>query len=229
VVVSERDAAHGYYQDMESRPRIRVLLADDHPLFLRSIAGAVQERPSLELVGQVTDGSHALEQIRALVPDVAVVDVRMTGMTGTAVVAAATAEGLRTRILILSAYGEDELVYETLAAGAAGYVSKELDRDEILDAVATVAAGEAIVSRALQTGLVRELQRRGALARPKLSQRELEILSFVAQGMSTPEIAAELHLSSATVKTHLQKIYERLGVSDRTSAVVAALRRGLLD
>jgi two-component system nitrate/nitrite response regulator NarL len=214
---------------MESRARIRVLLADDHPLFLRSVAGAVQERPSMELVSQVTDGRRALEEIRALVPDVAVVDVRMSGMTGTDVVAAATAEGLKTRILILSAYVEDELVYETLAAGAAGYVSKELDRDEILDAVVTVAGGEAIVAPAVQTGLVRELQRRGALVRPQLSDRELEILSFVAQGMSTPEIAAELDLSSATIKTHLQKVYDRLGVSDRTSAVVAALRRGLLD
>jgi two-component system nitrate/nitrite response regulator NarL len=150
-------------------------------------------------------------------------------MTGTEVVAAATAEGLETRILILSAYAEDELVYETLAAGAAGYVSKELDRDEILDAVVTVAGGEAIVAPAVQTGLVRELQRRGALVRPQLSDRELEILSFVAQGMSTPEIAAELDVSAATIKTHLQRIYDRLGVSDRTSAVVAALRRGLLD
>jgi two-component system nitrate/nitrite response regulator NarL len=214
---------------MEPRPRIRVLLADDHPLFLRSVAGAVQERLSLELVGQVNDGRRALQEIRALVPDVAVVDVRMNGMTGTEVAAAVTAEGLATRILILSAYLEDELVYETLAAGAAGYVSKELDRDEILDAVATVAGGEAVVSPAVQTGLVRELQRRGALVRPQLSDRELEILTFVARGMTTPEIAAELHLSSATIKTHLQKIYDRLGVSDRTSAVVAALRRGLLD
>lgn len=214
---------------MEPRLPIRVLLADDHPLFLRSVAGAVQERPSLELVGQVTDGRRALQEIRALVPDVAVVDVRMSGLTGTEVAAAATAEGLATRILILSAYTEDELVYETLAAGAAGFLSKELDRDEILDAVATVAAGEAVLAPAVQSGLVRELQRRGALVRPQLSDRELEILSLVARGMSTPEIAAELRLSAATIKTHLQKVYDRLGVNDRTSAVVAALRRGLLD
>jgi two-component system nitrate/nitrite response regulator NarL len=108
-------------------------------------------------------------------------------------------------------------------------VSKELDRGEIMDAVATVAAGRAVVSPALQTGLVRELQRRGFLARPQLSGRELEILTLVAQGFSTPDIAAELHLSPATIKTHLNKIYDRLGVADRTSAVVAAIRRGLLD
>jgi two-component system nitrate/nitrite response regulator NarL len=214
---------------MEPRPRIRVYLADDHPLFLRSIAGAVEERASLELVGQARDGRRALEEIRELLPDVAIVDVRMRAMTGPELVAAATAEGLATRILILSAYVEDDLVYETLAAGAAGYLSKELDREEIMDAVATVAGGQAIVSPAVQTGLVRELQRRGPLVRPRLSTRELDILSLAAQGKSTPEIAAALHLSAATVKTHLQKIYDRLGVSDRTSAVVVALRRGLLD
>jgi two-component system nitrate/nitrite response regulator NarL len=214
---------------MESRRRIRVYLADDHPLFLSSIADAIRNRPSLELAGQATDGVRALEDLRRLEPDVAIVDVRMAGMTGGEIVAAATSEGLETRILILSAYLEDELVHDTLAAGAAGYVSKEMDREEILDAVAIVARGEIFVSPSVQTGLVRELRRRASLARPRLSARELEILSLAAEGKSTPEIAAALHVSAATVKTHLQKIYDRFGVSDRTSAVVVALRRGLLE
>jgi two-component system nitrate/nitrite response regulator NarL len=228
VVVSDSRAPAGD-SNMEPRPRIRVYLADDHPLFLRSIAGAVEERPSLELVGQASDGRRALEEIRRLLPDVAIVDVRMGAMTGPEIAAAASSEGLATRILILSAYLDDDLVYDTLAAGAVGYLSKELDREEIMDAVATVAGGEAIVSPAAQTSLVRELQRRGPLVRPRLSSRELDILSLAARGKTTPEIAADLHLSAATVKTHLQKIYDRLGVSDRTSAVVVALRRGLLD
>jgi two-component system, NarL family, nitrate/nitrite response regulator NarL len=214
---------------VRTQPPIRVFLADDHPLFLRSIAGAVRERPSLELVGQASDGRRALDGIRELVPEVAVVDVRMSGMTGPEIVTVAAGEGLPTRFLILSAYVEDDLVYETLAGGAAGYVSKELDRGAILDAVEVVADGRAAISPAVQTGLVRELQRRGMLVRPQLSARELEILSLVAQGKSTPEIAGELHLSSATIKSHLQKVYDRLGVSDRTSAVVVAIRRGLLD
>jgi two-component system nitrate/nitrite response regulator NarL len=214
---------------MEPRQRIRVFLADDHPLFLSSIAGAVSERPSLELVGQARDGRRALQEIRRLLPDVAMIDVRMAGLTGGEILAAVVEEGLPTRILILSAYLEDDVVYETLAAGAAGYLSKEMDREEILDAVATVARGEAIVAPAVQTGLARELRRRDALTRPRLSPRELEILSLAAQGKATAEIAAALHLSAATVKTHLQKIYDRLGVGDRTSAVVVALRRGLLD
>jgi two-component system nitrate/nitrite response regulator NarL len=153
----------------------------------------------------------------------------MAGMTGREIIAAATEAGLATRILVLSAYLEDDVVYETLAAGAAGYLSKEMDRDEIMDAVTTVARGDVIVAPGVQTGLARELRRRAALTRPQLSPRELEILSLAAEGKATAEIAAALHLSTATVKTHLQKIYDRLGVNDRTSAVVVALRRGLLD
>jgi two-component system nitrate/nitrite response regulator NarL len=214
---------------MEPRQRIRVYLADDHPLFLNSIAAAVEACPWLELVGQSLDGARALREIRRLAPDVAIVDVRMAGATGREIAAAAIREGLATRILILSAYLEDEVVYETLAAGAAGYLSKEMDREEIIDAVATVARGEVVVAPIVQTGLARELRRREALTRPQLSARELEILSLAAQGKATPEIAAALLLSTATVKTHLQRIYDRLGVNDRTSAVVVALRRGLLD
>jgi two-component system nitrate/nitrite response regulator NarL len=214
---------------MEPRQRIRVYLADDHPLFLSSIASAVRSRPSLELVGQALDGRRAFEEIHRLAPDVAIVDVRMAGMTGREIIAAATEAGIATRILVLSAYLEDDVVYETLAAGAAGYLSKEMDREEIMDAITTVARGDVIVAPGVQTGLARELRRRAALTRPQLSPRELEILSLAAEGKATAEIAAALHLSAATVKTHLQKIYDRLGVNDRTSAVVVALRRGLLD
>jgi two-component system nitrate/nitrite response regulator NarL len=214
---------------MEPRQRIRVYLADDHPLFLSSIAGAVGDRPTLELVGQARDGRRALDDIRRLLPDVAIVDMRMGGLTGREIVAAATSEALPTRILVLSAYLEDDVVYETLAAGAAGYLSKEMDREEFMEAVATAARGDVIVAPAVQTGLARELRRRDSLTRPRLSARELEILTLAAEGKASPEIAAALHLSAATVKTHLQRIYDQLGVSDRTSAVVVALRRGLLD
>jgi two-component system, NarL family, nitrate/nitrite response regulator NarL len=209
--------------------RIRVYLADDHPLFLEGIVRAVRERPCLELVGSATNGGEALEELRRLAPDVAVLDVRMGGLDGREVLAAARRDGLKTRVLFLSAYLEDDLVYGTLAAGAAGYLSKEMDRDAILDAVAAVARGEVVLSPEVQTGMVREIQRRETVTRPRLSSRELEVLALAADGSSTPEIAGRLHLSAATVKTHLQSVYDKLGVTDRTSAAVVALRRGLLD
>jgi two-component system, NarL family, nitrate/nitrite response regulator NarL len=209
--------------------RIRVFLADDHPVFLEGLARAVRERPCLELVGSATDGQEALAGLRRLGPDVAVLDVRMGAVGGREILAAVTRESLPTRVLFLSAYLEDDLVYGALAAGAAGYLSKEMDRDAILDAVVAGARGEVVLSREVQTGVAREIRRREALRRPRLTARELEILALAAQGSSTPQIAGSLHLSAATVKTHLQNVYDKLGVTDRTSAVAVALRRGLLD
>src|SRR4051794_3198622 len=187
--------------------RIRVYLADDHPLFLESMASAVLRQPALELVGSAQNGREALEGLRRLRPDVAVVDLRMPGMGGDEVIIRAVEEGLPTRVLALSAYTEDARVYETLAAGAAGYLSKEMDRECILDAMRVAASGEAVIAGAVQSGLVREIRRREALARPRLSGRELEVLALAAQGRSTPEIAGDLELSAATVKSHLQKIF----------------------
>jgi two-component system nitrate/nitrite response regulator NarL len=209
--------------------RIRVFLADDHPLFLEGIVRAVRERPCLDLVGSATDGEEALAGLRRLAPDVAVLDVRMGAVGGREILAAATRDGLGTRVLFLSAYLEDDLVYGALAAGAAGYLSKEMDRDAILDAVVAAARGEVVLSSEVQTAVAREIQRRETLRRPHLTAREREILALAAQGSSTPQIAGTLHLSAATVKTHLQNVYDKLGVTDRTSAVVVALRQGLLD
>src|ERR687887_2155284 len=156
---------------MRPSRRIRVLLADDHPLFLEGIVRAVRERPCLELVGSATDGQEALAGLRGLRPDVAVLDVRMGAVGGGEILAAAAREGLRTRVLFLSAYLEDDLVYGALAAGAAGYLSKEMDRDAILDAVVAAARGEVVLSPEVQTGVAREIQRRGGLHPPRPAAR----------------------------------------------------------
>jgi two-component system nitrate/nitrite response regulator NarL len=214
---------------MASARRVRVYLADDHPFFLEGIVRAVRERPELELVGYATNGEDALAGLRRLKPDVAVLDMRMAGLSGKEILAAAKRDGLATRILLLSAYLEDDLVYGAIAAGAAGYLAKEMDRDRILDAVAAASRGEVVLSREVQTGVVREIQRREMLTRPRLSPRELETIALAAQGLSTPQIAGRLHLSAATVKTHLQNAYDKLGVTDRTAAVAVAMRQGLLD
>jgi two-component system, NarL family, nitrate/nitrite response regulator NarL len=214
---------------MASARRVRVYLADDHPIFLEGIVRAVRERPELELVGSASNGEEALAGLRRLKPDVAVLDLRMGGLSGKEILAAARRDGLATRILLLSAYLDDDLVYGAIAAGAAGYLSKEMDRDRILDAVVAVARGEVVLSPEVQTRVAREIQRREMLARPRLTPRELEILALAAQGSSTPQIAGRLHLSAATVKTHLQNAYDKLGVTDRTAAVAVAMRQGLLD
>jgi len=183
----------------------------------------------MELVGCAPNGRETLDGLRRLRADIAVLDVRLNGFAGTHLLAAVAREALQTRAVFLTAHFEGELVYEALGAGAAGYLSKEMGRDAILDAVEVAARGDVVLAPEMQTAIAREIQRREALRRPELSSSELEILTLAAEGNSTHEIAGHLHLTAAAVKGHLRAIYGRLGVTDRTSAVVAALRRGILE
>ena len=214
---------------MHSTPRVRVYLADDHPLFLRGIVQEVKERPDLELVGQATDGRKALADLRSLQPDVAVIDMRIPGLSGLEVLAACKRDAIKTRIIVLSAHVESDLVYRAIASGAAGYLSKEADRETILDAVAAVSRGEVVLAPEVHAGLAGEIRRREVVERPILTPREKEVLVLTADGLTAPEIASRLQLGVATVRSHLQNLYEKLGVSDRAAAVAAAMRAGLLE
>jgi two-component system nitrate/nitrite response regulator NarL len=210
--------------------RATVLIADDHPLFREGLARAVSARPELELVSQTGDGRTALEQIRDLEPQVAVLDLRMAGLRGLAVIEALVRERSATRALVLSATTESALVYAAVAAGAAGYWSKESERDAICDAIAAVARGERVLDPALQSGLFGEIHAREIdTARPVLTDRERAILDLIASGKTAPAIGKQLFLSTATVKTHLGHLYEKLGVGDRAAAVAEAMRRCLLE
>jgi two-component system nitrate/nitrite response regulator NarL len=209
--------------------RVRVLVADDHPLFRDGVARAVSAREDFELVGEAGDGKETLDMIRSLEPDVATVDLRMPSLDAIEVVEAAKAAGSPTKVLVLSAVEEEGLVYRAVAAGAAGYLSKEVERSAICDAIATVAAGGTVLSPTAQAALASQVQVTGAESRPVLSERELEILRLTADGRSMADIAEQLFISRATVKTHLQRAYEKLGVADRAAAVAEAMRRNLLD
>jgi two-component system nitrate/nitrite response regulator NarL len=214
----------------ERGKRATVLIADDHPLYREGLARAVSSRPDLELVGEADDGRTALDQIRQLAPDVAVLDMRMPGLRGLEVVEALARDDLPTRVLVLSAAVESSLVYAAVAAGAAGYWSKDAERDAICDAIAAVARGERVLDPSLQSGVFSEIHAREVdTDRPVLTSREHEILVCIAQGKTAPTIGAELYLSTATVKTHLAHLYEKLGVSDRAAAVAEAMRRRLLE
>jgi len=209
--------------------RVRVLVADDHPIYREGLVRSVKERPELELVAEAADGRAALEAIRELEPDVAVLDLRMPDLGGVEVLNAIGRDGLATRVVLLSASVESEVVYRAVAMGVGAYLSKEADRTAILDTVAAVARGETVLSPEIQSGLASQIQLRESSERPVLTAREHEILLLTAEGRSAPDVAKELHLSTATVKTHLGSLYSKLGVSDRAAAVAVAMRTGLLE
>jgi two-component system, NarL family, nitrate/nitrite response regulator NarL len=212
-----------------SKARIRVFVADDHPLYRGGLVDAIKRRPDLEFAGQAQTGTEALEEIRKLEPDVAVLDMKMPGLDGMKVMRALAEDELETHIMFLSAFLESTTVYEAVEAGARGYISKESDADAVCDAVAAIAAGETIIGPETAGAVAEEIRMRAPAERAALSKREREILKLTANGDSAPEIARQLYLSPATVKTHLQRIYQKLGVSDRAAAVAEAMRRGLFE
>lgn len=206
-----------------------VYVADDHPIFREGLVRAIGQRPDLRLVGEGEDGRAALDDILRLRPDVALLDVRMPGLDGLAVLNALRRDGVDTAVVLLSAALGPSAVYGAVAAGAAAVLTKEADRDEICDAVAAAGRGETRLAAEVQAHLVTEIRRQGAAQRPTLTDREQEVLRLIADGLSAPAIAARLHLSTATVKSHLGTLYDKLSVSDRAAAVATAMRTGLLE
>ncbi|MCW3005424.1 MAG: response regulator transcription factor [Solirubrobacterales bacterium] len=213
---------------MTSQP-VRVLVADDHPVYREGLARLISSRPEFELVGEVGGGREALHEIRRLNPDVAVVDLRLPDLDGIDIVESVIREGALARVVILSAYEESATVYRAIASGARAYLLKVCSGDVLCGTILAVARGETVIPSSLQSGLASEIRaRREHRDDAMLTTRELEILRLAADGLSAPEIAARLVISVTTVKTHLQHIYAKLEVSDRAAAVATALRRGVL-
>jgi two-component system nitrate/nitrite response regulator NarL len=190
---------------------------------------AVADQPHLDLVGSAGDGRAALDGIRELRPDVALLDVKMPELDGLAVVRAVTREELPTRVVFLSAYVDSAVAYRAVAEGAAGFLSKEASSQAVCEAIVAASRGETVMSPEVQSGIAEEIRLRSAPERLSLSARENEVLALIAEGLSAPDIGKRLHLSPATIKGHLQSLYEKLGVSERAAAVAEAMRRGLLE
>jgi len=244
VVISGKDWANGVFGFGEPGIRlweaegmggpaptkkVRVVVGDDHPIYREGMVRALSLSGSADVVGEADDGASALEMIKTHRPDVALLDYQMPGMDGAQVAAVVKRDELPTRVLLLSAHDESAIVYQALQQGAAGFLPKESTRTEIVKAVLDCAEGRDVVSPALVGGLAGEIRRRAEPSGPVLSAREREVLSRIAGGQSIPAIAAELYVAPSTVKTHVQRLYEKLGVSDRAAAVAEAMRRQLLD
>jgi DNA-binding NarL/FixJ family response regulator len=215
---------------------IRIVVADDHQVVRDGFAGLLGTQPDFVVVGTARDGAEAVRLCRELGPDVVLMDVRMPTMDGieaTRRLAASAAGG--PRILILTTFDLDEYVYDALCAGASGFLLKDVTAERLFDAVRVIAAGEALLAPAVTRRMISEFARQ----RPKpdalspaalaaLTPRETEVLRLVAEGLSNAEISARLAVTEETVKTHVSRVLGKLGLRDRTQAVVAAYETGLV-
>lgn len=216
-------------KDGSDDPAVRVVVVDDHPVYRAGIARAVSGHPRLELVGEAADGAAAVALLREVVPDVVLLDVQLPALDGPNVLQTLVRNGSPTRVVFLSAFAEGAVVYEALAAGAAGYLAKGAEEGEICQAVIAAASGETVVSAELQGAVFGQVRQHAQRTSAALSAREREILAMVAEGKQGTEIAKALFVAQGTVKTYMQRIFEKLGVNDRSAAVAEAMRRGLLE
>jgi two-component system, NarL family, nitrate/nitrite response regulator NarL len=208
---------------------VRVVVAEDHPLYLDGLVQAVRARSDFDLVAVCHDGQEALATIRKTDPDVALLDLRMPGLDGLGVLNAVSREGMSARVLFLSAHMDGETVYRALGAGATGYLSKDVGGGELCNAISAAARGETVLPPEALQGVAGQIRLRSTDDRPDLTPREHEVLSMTAAGGSVKQVADSLYLGQGTVKTHLQNIYKKLEVSDRAAAVAEAMRRGLIE
>jgi two-component system nitrate/nitrite response regulator NarL len=209
--------------------RVRVVVADDHPFFRDGVSRALTLNGQVEVVAEAATGREAIKAIQREQPDVALVDYEMPDLDGVAVVHAVVRDELPTRVLLLSAHTDGPLVYAALQEGAAGYMAKDAPRSDIIDGVLKVARGETVVPAELAAGLAQEIRLRSDAGARLLSEREQQVLRGFARGLSAPQVASELLIGVSTVKTHTQRLYEKLGVSDRAAAVAEGMRRGLVE
>ncbi len=206
---------------------IRVIVADDHPIVRSGIVGLIALDQGVEVVGEASDGAEAVDLAARLRPDVVLMDLRMPGTSGIDATARITADLPDVRVLVLTTYETDDDILGAIEAGASGYLLKAAPHEEIVAGIRAVAEGHTVLAPAIAATLVTRM-RGDRVERPQLSPRELEVLRLVATGRSNPEIARELFIGEATVKTHLLHVFEKLEVSDRTRAVTLALELGLL-
>lgn len=208
--------------------QVRLLIADDHPLYRSSVERVVRLNPQLSVVGLASDGREALDRITALEPDVAVVDLNMPGLDGLQLLDALTQEDVKTRVVILTGNLDSDQVYRAVELGAAAVLSKLIEPEALVATLLEVAAGKTVLGGEVQALLAGEVRNRRREDRPVLTDREREVLGQIADGASVAEIAAAIHLSPSTVKSHLESLYRKLEVSDRAAAVATAMRKGLL-
>jgi len=203
-----------------SQAKIRVLVADDHPIFRVGLRNLISQQADMEVVGEASDGPETVTQVLTIRPDVTLLDLRMPNLDGPQVITQVLASDKDARIIILTTYDGDEDIYRAVEAGARGYLLKDTFPEGMLDAIRDVHAGGHLFPASVAAKLVG----RGA----PLSTRELSVLELLARGLSNKEIQSALSIPEGTLKNHLKRVFDKLDVTDRTQAVLVALKRGLV-
>jgi DNA-binding NarL/FixJ family response regulator len=215
---------------------IRVMICDGHALFRRGLIMVLESEEGIEVVAEAEDGAEAVAKAEELAPDVVLMDVRMPRVSGIEATRSIADSVPTAKILMLTVSDEEDDLYDAIKAGAAGYLLKEISIEEVATAIRAVVSGQSLISPSMAskllsefTNLAKKADERQALPTPRLTERELEVLKLVAQGMSNREIASELYISENTVKNHVRNILEKLHLHSRMEAVVYAVREKLLD
>jgi two-component system, NarL family, response regulator len=207
---------------MSQSTTIRVLIADDGAIVRQGLATIVDRDPEMTAIAQAEDGQQAIALFREYQPDVTLMDLRMPQMGGVEAIMAICAEFKQARIMVLTTYDGDEDIYRGLQAGAQGYLLKDAKPPELLNAIRMIHSGQKYVPPEVGAKLVQRM------SNPELSERELDVLRLMAQGMSNQGIGTALNVGESTVKSHVNRILSKLGVNDRTQAVIVAIKRGIV-
>lgn len=215
---------------MSETERVRLLIADDHPVVRQGLRAFLETQPEVEILGEAVDGEDAVRQVERLLPDVVLMDVVMPKIDGIEAIRRIREISPTTQAIVLTSFADDDKIVAAVRAGAAGYLLKDASPQELIGAIRAVARGEALLAPSVAARLMRELSRPSEdPAASILTARELEVLRLIASGRSNKEIALDLVLSEKTVKTHVSNILAKLHLADRTQAALYAVRQRLVD
>lgn len=219
--------------------KIRVLIADDHQVVREGLTSVLESKGDIEVVGLAADGREAVQRARELAPDVVIMDISMPNMNGVEATRQIKKESPQIGVVVLTMYGDEEYIFDLVRAGAAGYLLKDTDSAQIAKAIRAVSKGESMIHPSIAAKILNEFSNlssgkpkknaRASKGANELTDRELEILKLMADGKANKEIANELDLSDKTIKNHIHHIFRKLNVTDRTKAVISAMRLGLID
>jgi DNA-binding NarL/FixJ family response regulator len=212
---------------------IRTMIVDDHALFRRGLEMVLEGEPDIELVGQASDGTEAVEKAAESLPDIVLMDIRMPRSNGIEACRAMKEAAPSAKIIILTISDEEEDLFEAIRAGASGYLLKDIPLDEVADTVRAVHGGQSLINPSMAAKLLTEFaalaRRAQELPAPRLTEREMQVLKLVARGMNNRDIAKELFISENTVKNHVRNILEKLQIHSRMEAVMVAVREKLIE